>query len=133
MENNGRGVFYGVIGVATLIITIIGATFAYFSATTNSNVDAVTAGGATITLGYSEVITGLKNNLIPVDATKVEFNEGFVGITEDKCKDLNGNNICSVYQFTVENPSTNTVAQRIYGNITPKTNTFTNIKINPYH
>ncbi len=31
-ENNGKGIFYGVIGVATLIVAIIGATFAYFSA-----------------------------------------------------------------------------------------------------
>ena len=37
MENkNGKGIFYGVIGVATLIVAIIGATFAYFTATTAS-------------------------------------------------------------------------------------------------
>ena len=128
MENKGSGIFYGVIGVATLIITIIGATFAYFSATTNSNVDAVTAGGATITLGYSEITTGLKQNLIPIDVTLPEFNTGVVGITSTKCKDINGNNICSVYEFTVSNPAGNTVAQRIYGTITPKTNTFENFK-----
>lgn len=32
-NNNGKGIFYGVIGVATLVVAIIGATFAYFSAT----------------------------------------------------------------------------------------------------
>ena len=131
METNGKGtsIFYGVIGVATLVITIIGATFAYFSATTNSADSAVTAGGATITLGYAEENGGLKENLIPIDETLTEFNKGgFVGITTDKCKDVNGNNICSVYQFTVSNPDTNTVAQRIYGNVTPKTNTFENFK-----
>ena len=37
MENNGRGIFYGVIGVATLIVAIIGATFAYFSASITKN------------------------------------------------------------------------------------------------
>lgn len=37
MENNGRGIFYGVIGVATLIVAIIGATFAYFTASTSTN------------------------------------------------------------------------------------------------
>ena len=36
MENNGRGIFYGVIGVATLVVAIIGATFAYFSAQAGS-------------------------------------------------------------------------------------------------
>ena len=34
MEENrkGTGVFYAVVGVATLVVAIIGATFAYFSA-----------------------------------------------------------------------------------------------------
>ena len=27
-KNNGRGIFYGVIGVATLVVAIVGATFA---------------------------------------------------------------------------------------------------------
>ena len=36
-NNNGRGIFYGVIGVATLVVAIIGATFAYFSASITSN------------------------------------------------------------------------------------------------
>ena len=40
MENkNGQGIFYGVIGVATLIVAIIGATFAYFSASIEANGD----------------------------------------------------------------------------------------------
>ena len=38
MENKkGQGIFYGVIGVATLIVAIIGATFAYFSASQPGN------------------------------------------------------------------------------------------------
>ena len=36
-NNNGRGIFYGVIGVATLVVAIIGATFAYFTATATNN------------------------------------------------------------------------------------------------
>ena len=66
-KNNGRGVFYGVIGIATLVVAIIGATFAYFSATTNSADNAVQAGGAKITLAYDDSINatakGLKENL----------------------------------------------------------------------
>ena len=38
MENrNGQGIFYGVIGVATLVVAIIGATFAYFNAQAQTN------------------------------------------------------------------------------------------------
>ena len=38
-ENNrkGTGVFYAVVGVATLVVAIIGATFAYFSASATNN------------------------------------------------------------------------------------------------
>ena len=129
MENNGKGtsIFYGVIGVATLVITIIGATFAYFSATTNSDPNAVTAAGATLTLGFSDDNKGKKTDLIPIDVTLPEFNTGgFVGDTADKCKDINDNYICSVYEFTVSNPAT--TSQRIYGTVVPATNTFENFK-----
>ena len=131
MENNGKGmsIFYGVIGVATLVITIIGATFAYFSATTNSDPNAVTAGGATLSLGFDQDDKGKKTDLIPIDVTLPEFNTGgFVGDTADKCKDINGNNICSVYQFTISNPVGNAASQRVYGSVVPSTNTFENLK-----
>ena len=36
-NNNGRGIFYGVMGVATLVVAIVGATFAYFTATVKYN------------------------------------------------------------------------------------------------
>lgn len=144
-ENNGRGVFYAVIGVATLVITIIGATFAYLTATTNSNVNAVTATGATISLDYSDVVTGLKQNLIPIDPSLSQFNKGghtglnvagtesvaykFVGIGENDCRDVNGNNICSVYQFTISNPtSTDGVSQFVYATFEVGANSFTNLK-----
>ena len=41
-NNNGRGIFYGVIGVATLVVAIIGATFAYFTATQNAGNNVIT-------------------------------------------------------------------------------------------
>ena len=48
MENNGKGIFYGVIGVATLIVAIIGATFAFFSASVDAEDDNFT--GQTLNL-----------------------------------------------------------------------------------
>ena len=132
MENNGKGmsIFYGVIGVATLIITIIGATFAYFSASINSAENAATAQGATLKLAFDDDASGHKENLIPIDVTLPEFNTGpFVGAGENDCKDINGNFICSVYEFTIENPSDSPAAQRVYGSIKPSVNTFSNFKI----
>ena len=141
--NNGRGMFYAVIGIATLVITIIGATFAYLTASTNSDVNAVTATGATISLGYTDIKTGLKENLIPINEALEQFAKGgydsedagteidyrFVGINETDCRDVNGNNICSVYQFTVSNPNNgkNHSAQKIYGSLETNENTFTNL------
>ena len=69
MENkndNGRGIFYGVIGVATLVVAMIGATFAYFSASANTANNALSATAANITLAMgTPVTTGLKSNIIP--------------------------------------------------------------------
>ncbi len=46
MEDNrkGPGVFYAVVGVATLVVAIIGATFAYFSASADVTGDQITGG-----------------------------------------------------------------------------------------
>ena len=157
-QDNGRGIFYAIIGVATLVITLIGATFAYLAASTNSAPNAVTAAGATITLGYSDVKIGLKENLIPIDTDLTQFAKAtftgrgweletngdykltggqpvakenavysFSGITKNDCRDVNGNNICSVYQFTISNPGTNTVSQYVYGSFEVGLNSFENL------
>lgn len=146
-QDNGRGVFYAVIGVATLVITIIGATFAYLAAATNSAPNAITATGAQVSLGFDDEQSGLKDNLIPIAPTLEQFNKGsytgdgfdaegdpaeniqydFVGINKSDCRDVNGNPICSVYQFTVTNTST-TAAQRVYATFTVGQNSFENLK-----
>ena len=125
-NNNGQGIFYAVIGIATLVVTIIGATFAYFSATTNSAANAVNTSSTTLNLGFNDhEKTGIKRNLIPVAETLTKF-PATVGTGVSDCVDDNGNNICSVYQFTVTNPST-TTAQRIHVTLAPTVNTFTNL------
>ena len=54
-KNNGSGIFYGVIGVATLIVALIGATFAYFTATQDNNT-AITGNAASVNFGLKVVI-----------------------------------------------------------------------------
>ena len=74
MENkNGQGIFYGVIGVATLIVAIIGATFAYFSASTTGgaeNLQGQTLGG---TEGGVLSLTVEKIAFSSTDATSLDL------------------------------------------------------------
>ena len=49
-----RGVFFGVIGVLTLIVAIIGASFAYFSINASSKQDAVNVSAASVKIVYTE-------------------------------------------------------------------------------
>ena len=83
MENkSGQGIFYGVIGVATLVVAIIGATFAYFSASAQSTGDikGTTLGGSGGVLGLQvqkvtfSGTTATSNDLVPTnisDATTI--------------------------------------------------------------
>lgn len=76
-ENNrkGPGVFYAVVGVATLVVAIIGATFAYFSAQAETGAEAIKGGTLDIKQSFSvEAVrvykddTGTNDNLVPSDA-----------------------------------------------------------------
>lgn len=131
-NNNGRGIFYGVIGVATLVVAMIGATFAYFSAEASTPNNALFAEAANITLEMgTPVTTGVKQNLIPVDETQDGFaTGGYVGVSENtttprskNCVDDDGNTFCSVYTLTIKNPSS-TTAQKVYAQMDVVTNTF---------
>lgn len=124
-NNNGRGIFYGVIGVATLIVAIIGATFAYFTATASSNNNVISTSGAKLGLTWTENKDGIKTNLIPV-ATDLLFSKGTITATEAGCKDKDGYNVCSVYQFGVQNPGN--VSQSITVTLDSVLNSFENYK-----
>ena len=129
MENKkGNGIFLGVIGVATLIVAIIGATFAYFSASTNSADNAIRVNSTQLSLGYSDDTSKLKTNLIPATDEIAKFGATDTAHINSKgaCIDDNGNEVCGVYDFFVGNPS-GTTAQKIYANITVVTNTFANL------
>ena len=117
MENkNGKGIFYGVIGVATLIVAIIGATFAYFTATTASG-QYLTGTAATASLEVIvERLTGYSAGEGVADATQAKYvmvpqlDKGLSqavrgsNVTGDKaCIDANGSLVCSIYKILVHN------------------------------
>ena len=105
-RNNGKGVFYGVIGVATLVVAIIGATFAYFTASASNNAT-ITGNMATVklSLGVEKVTTvdESKGGMIPMSNGMVEQAVGKVG--NDVCVDDNGNAVCQIYKITLNNDS----------------------------
>lgn len=112
-KNNGRGIFYGVIGVATLVVAIIGATFAYFTATASNNTT-ITGNMASISFNLSvkKVTTAdeKKGGMIPMSNSMVEA--ALSGKTDtaaenpEICVDDNGNAVCQVYKISVVNGGT---------------------------
>lgn len=120
-DNKGRGLFYAVIAIATFIIMAVGATFAYFTATTASMNSAVQTGSTTLKLEYISYGTAwMKGDLIPADTYVVQYsveNQSDItttsGVDEEEnyiingnntiCKDDYGNSICSIYVFQVKN------------------------------
>lgn len=130
MEENrkGPGVFYAVIGVATLVVAIIGATFAYFTATES---DATTVAGEAATAGLSLTVTKVSTDatggLIPIAESLL--NNGLAGDTasDDKmCLDKDSNTVCQVYKITVEN--TGTAPARLDGSLALTAAGYTNLK-----
>ena len=107
-NNNGRGLFYGVIGVATLIVAIIGATFAYFSVSaniTNNNGisgDTVNVSDTTIT-GTLTRVTPSTVSMVPLKTE--ELQKGITGEGNQKCIDENGAKVCDIYTLTINNTS----------------------------
>ena len=118
-NNNGRGLFYGVIGVATLIVAIIGATFAYFSVnasiTNNNNI-----AGSTVELSDT-TIAGTLTRVTPSTVSMVplkteELQKGITGEGNQKCIDENGAKVCDIYTLTINNTSNAPVS--LAGNLT---------------
>lgn len=126
--NNHRGndIFLAVIGVTTLIVAVIGATFAYFSANARSENDAIQVESTVLELGYDDDKRGLKTDLIPAADNIAIAGANRLGKGGKQCIDDYGSQICGVYVFTVGNPNPGT-AQTIYGTLNVVTNEFQNL------
>ena len=110
MEENrkGTGVFYAVVGVATLVVAIVGATFAYFTATATVNGNDQ-IGGTTATASNATVTVA---RVYPTEGKAVE-SEKMVPLLPDRisdainttnhCVDKSGYIACHVYSVTVSN------------------------------
>lgn len=132
-NNNGKGIFYGVIGVATLVVAIIGATFAFFASTANGAPGAAAANSANVS-GKLEVAQDgqyVAPDLIPAAPAIVlaSFEQtGDASANTGKCRGASQANregnygMCSYYTFTIKN--TADVATTVYLSLKTDTNTF---------
>lgn len=130
-NNGGKGLFYGVIGVATLIVAIIGATFAWFTATAGGETKTVVKTG---TLSIEYVTSGEgsgkvvnASNLKPATTAQV-----LAAYKRGDCKfagDATGatETICAFAKVTVKN--TGTLYAKIDADFTITDNTYEDNKL----
>lgn len=132
-KENGRSLFYAVIAIACFVIMAIGATFAYFAATTSSASGSVTTRSSTVSLDYlSYNGAWSKQDLIPTDTLIVEYSvENQNDITaNDLCVDDYDNSICSIYEFQIINNANS--PQNLNISISSETNEFSNLTAMAY-
>lgn len=147
-EENKRNIFNIIIGVSTLLIAILGATFAYFSATATSKENDVNVKSAYVSISYDGGTEIKASNLIPATQTvaitqfkkKVESigtidDENLDFIDQDaytndiarRCIDAKGREVCYVYQFTIKSDGEEGGTTNINGTIKINQNKFDNL------
>lgn len=111
---NINNIFYGVVGVATLMVAVMGATFAYFTATANNTTE-INGNMATINFDVSVAkVTDAddeKGGLIPMSNNMMEqaLTKNVADANKGICIDDNGNAVCQVYKITVNNTSSSSM------------------------
>ena len=116
-----RGIFFGVIGVLTLIVAIIGASLAYFSISARSRENALTVQAATVKIVYEDGDQLNVTNIIPSTqeiALRTFTRANPATDTESKyrtCVDDKGYTTCGYYDFTLTNggPTTMEVTAKV--------------------
>ena len=130
MENRkGSGIFLGVVSVATLVVAIIGATFAYFSASVSSEEGAIDATAYEFAVKVTEIKMiqpGNVNSLggiIPMNVNTQVSGKGMLlyalNDATNKCVDSNNYQVCALYEATLSNGGN----QEVTLNLDVKTNT----------
>lgn len=144
MKRKSKGQYFILtVYVLTIIVTVIGATFAYFTAMVSSSENAVSMLAAEYKIELEDDTSLIKTKLIPsaeiyVDRAsylRVDENNDFIPPYEENgeevidktaCVDDNLQEICSIYTFTIVNPMTsNELPARVI--LTPTVNSFSNL------
>ena len=115
-ENKKGSTLYVVLGVATLVVAIIGATFAYFSAQASTNEGDISGGtsdvGAALSLNVTrdlveasseEGTTVNYNNLVPAE---ISNETDIKNAIDNKCIGTSGYVGCHIYKITAKSGQT---------------------------
>lgn len=112
-ETRGRDIFLGVIGVLTLIVAIVGATFAYFSTQVNSAANSVnvTSYQFATSLAFKEVYPTKEHKaLIPLDSKAKNGEITYLDkALSEGCVDAKGYQACAVYEAVLTNTADDVV------------------------
>ena len=127
-ERKGQGTFYMIIAMLTLVVEIVGATFAYFSLqASDENTIKGNAAQAGLSLEVRKVSVDASGDLVPLDETLLEKAiAGDSATGSQMCVDKNGNTVCQVYEVKVTNEGS--AATAINGSLTLSAETITNLK-----
>lgn len=109
-----RGIFFGVIGVLTLIVAIIGASLAYFSITAGSEKDALQVQAASVKIVYedgdnlavTDIIPSTKAIALETLRRALAKESGEDRMPYQQCIDNNKHTVCGVYEFSLTNNAT---------------------------
>ena len=124
-ENRNKGLFYGLLVVGIVVVSIVGATFAYFSASNTVNNISGKAGTAALGLTMEKFAGTNANGLIPLNDS--DLTKAINSTT--KCVDKNSNDACQLYEIIVTNEGTSTSRVRGTLSFTAKTGgSITNLK-----
>ena len=138
-ENTKKNYFNLIVGLTTLIIAILGASFAYFTVRGGSEENEIAVQAAYVKIGYEGGTKVKASDLIPAsqsvmlwayrDVTKQ--NTAFEGDPEDpeapttyQCLDKNNKKVCYVYRFTINAEGEENGTTKILGKIKVGTNSF---------
>ena len=124
-QESGKGIIFGVLGILTLIIAIMGASLAYFTANAMSGDEPIEVTAATVTISYIQGEILYANELIPATSNVVDWSYNRTDVDEStgeslQCKDDLGYQVCSIFRFDASNESGRN-DQRIIGSITTTT------------
>lgn len=108
-DQKKANILYAVIGILTLMVTVAGATFAYYTANQNVN-NVITGNMATVTFGLTvtkKTNVDQTSGLIPMTNSMVEKAVNTSARTTSNsngiCVDDNGNAVCQIYKIEVVN------------------------------